>query len=238
MKNKKDLLFTCVLWLLLPFVASANEFIGFWDVEKVVIGEEEMTPRGKWLKILEDGTYYSGNGWLQHTSGTWTLDSSKMLFELKEDNGIIDPFGPFKLSFVFDKMQWEREEEGTTVVVTLHRIEQMPKLISDEIKGLWAIEKVFHNEEDITKTYASESEDYLMFRWDKMLVEGKASGEKNYAYWYVHPHRSELRIIGRNDDEIERWRIEIIDNNLLMSGLQPNNKGMKYIYKRLHQFPY
>lgn len=47
---------------------------GLWEVTKVIVGQEEMTPVAKWTQINKDGTFETGNGWLQNGNGTWTFD--------------------------------------------------------------------------------------------------------------------------------------------------------------------
>ncbi len=46
---------------------------GLWEVKRVTVGEEVMTPVAKWFD-LKDGRVYSGNGGLRNTLGTYTFD--------------------------------------------------------------------------------------------------------------------------------------------------------------------
>lgn len=237
MKKIMRLLFSIAL-LIFSFCVEATSFVGFWKVEKVLVGEEEVTPVAKWMKIDKDGTYLSGNGGLQHIKGSWTFDRSKKQLKLEENNGIKDPFGAFQISSTADRMEWRREEEGMLVVVNLLRIDEMPMSIADEIKGLWALTKVYKNGKDISESYSIGDNGYIMFRWDRRFVEQNASGEKNYAYWYINPHRSELRLVERNEDKLtEWWAAEITNNSLTLDGLRGDKKGLQFVYSRLTEFP-
>ena len=95
MKALLVLLFASVQ--LVGISVRAQPHIGFWRVDKVEVGQETMTPVAKWFRINQDGTYQSGNGWLQNSVGTWTFDKAKNLYVPTEKNGIVDLFGGFEV---------------------------------------------------------------------------------------------------------------------------------------------
>ncbi len=65
---------------------------GIWEIRKVTVGDQTMTPVSKWTRINSDFIYQSGNGWLQNSEGNWTFDKSLNQFLPIEKNGIVDDF--------------------------------------------------------------------------------------------------------------------------------------------------
>ena len=118
-------------------IAFTQDIIGLWEIKKVIVGGKTMTPVAKWTKINKDGSYQSGNGWLQNTEGKWTFNKKNNLYSTTETNGVKDEFGPFTVEVTTNKMTWLREEEGRIVTVSLEKIKKMPKSTSDELMGLW-----------------------------------------------------------------------------------------------------
>jgi hypothetical protein len=37
------------------------------------MGNNEMTPIARWMRFNKDSTQTSGNGWLQHSEGSWVF---------------------------------------------------------------------------------------------------------------------------------------------------------------------
>ena len=58
----------------------AQDIVGFWEIKEVIVGGKIMTPVAKWSKINKDGSYQSGNGWLQNSEGTWKFDKKNNLY--------------------------------------------------------------------------------------------------------------------------------------------------------------
>ena len=87
-------LFICII----SSCQSNKKFQGLWEVKKVSMGNQSMTPMGRWTRLNVDGTQTSGNGWKQHSEGVWTVDKKDMTIELTNSNGIDDEFGPFQIS--------------------------------------------------------------------------------------------------------------------------------------------
>ena len=92
--------------ILISFSTYAQEetVIGFWEVEVVEVGEENMTPVAKWFKINTDGTYQAGNGWLQNGQGNWNYDAENKIYSSTDSLDIADEFGGFSVSFHNEKM--------------------------------------------------------------------------------------------------------------------------------------
>ena len=114
---------------------------GLWIVKKVKVGQEEMTPIAKWIKFNPDSTQTSGNGWLQHSFGSWSVHKNKL--SMKNTNGVDDESEPFKISLESSKMTWTREEEGQNVEVFLEKIDKIPTSDGNKLMGLWKLNEVF-----------------------------------------------------------------------------------------------
>ncbi len=67
------ILFLSILFLT-SCTAQDEKFIVLWEIQKVVVGSEQMTSVTKWTRINQNRTYESGNDWLQNSSGTWSYD--------------------------------------------------------------------------------------------------------------------------------------------------------------------
>lgn len=227
-----------LLWALffaLPIAISQGQnIVGFWEIKEVKVGPQTMTPVAKWTKINKDGSFQSGNGWLQNAEGTWTFDKKKSLFSTKETNGLVDEFGPFTVEFTDSGMNWLREEENRIVTVTLQRISELPKGIGDKLIGLWGLELVSRNGEDITQTFDPDSRHYTFIRWDRIYMGRTPKGERVTGYWHIHGHKPEITFI---QDQTESWSVEVSNTQLKMIGISDSNKGTTMTYKRLHQFP-
>ena len=112
-----------------------------------------MTPVAKWTKINEDYSFQSGNGWLQNSAGTWKYVEEKKQFVPEDTYGLKDEYGAFTVSFSGEKMKWEREEDGMKVIVSLEKIEEIPKSSTDMLTGLWDLKEAKRDEESIAGTF-------------------------------------------------------------------------------------
>lgn len=207
------------------WVVAAQQLVGLWEITEVNVGTEIMTPQAKWTQINADGTFRSGNGWLQNAQGTWNFDKKSRLFSLKETNGIIDSYGPFTVEFTKDGMGWLREEEGMIVRVALKKIEQLPKGPADDIVGLWGLQ-----------TAETSSEELLFIRWDRIYINRSKKG-KATGYWHVHGHKPELTFLPHSKKEQPAtWRIEATEKNLKLIGISDSNKNQELTYLRRYKF--
>ncbi len=235
--NSKTFYLTAIL-LLNSLISLGQQVIGFWEITEVKMGSQTMTPVAKWTKINKDGTYQSGNGWLQNAEGTWTFDRKKSLFSPKETNGLIDEFGPFTVEFTDNGMNWLREEEGTIVTVTLKRINSLPKGPADEVVGLWNLISVtkagmlpkLNDEVNGTQN--------IFIRWDRIYISRSSQGARETGYWHMHGHKPEITLLPHDKNgTAETWRIEITESVLSLTGISDSNKDEKIVYYRLHRFP-
>ncbi len=210
-----------------------QSIVGLWLVESVKIGDEEMTPNARWTRFHADFTQESGNGWFQHSIGTWQLDSESDRLKIINTNGINDNNEAFQISINGEEMTWTRTEEGQALTVNLIRIEKLPQTHGDQILGLWKLEES-KGEGPYFKA-SSESDDYLFFRWDKRFVIGTNEGKINGVY-NTHGHKSELELIPYgNQYERYFWKIEFNDNYLILSILNSDNVVTRR-FVRIHDF--
>ena len=229
---------TLLIVLLLTTLFSAQGIIGLWEIKNVTVGEESMTPIAKWTNIKPDGTYTSGNGWLQNSQGTWNYDEDKKELTNTETIGLIDEFGAFNVSFADDNMIWERVEEGMNVTVILQKIETIPQAPADMSQGLWDLVSVNDGEGDLTNSFDPENKYYIFIRWDRIYVERTPEGNRETGYWHMHGHRPEITLLPHNPDkQPESWRVENSMSKLVLTGISDSNKGKVYKFKRLNQFP-
>ena len=216
----------------------AQDIIGFWEIKKVEVGGKTMTPVAKWTKINKDGSYQSGNGWLQNSEGTWTYDKKSNLYSPVETNGLKDEFGPFTVEFKDNTMTWLRDEEGRIVTVSLEKIDKMPKSTADDLIGLWDLSDIIKNETSILDTYDPENKHYIYIGWDRIYRERTPQGKRSKGYWHINGHRPELTLLSHDKSKpAEIWKVEIITTELKMIGISDSNKGTKIKYQRIFEFP-
>ncbi|MDW7694107.1 hypothetical protein R9C00_05075 [Flammeovirgaceae bacterium SG7u.111] len=236
---KNSLLTLLVFYFLISCAYSQqSNVVGFWEIEKVMVGEEVMTPVAKWTKINADGTYQSGNGWLQNSTGTWTFDKNNNLFSPEEKNGIKEGFGAFTVSLDGKKMKWEREEEGMKVVVSLIPIEKKPMSTADKIHGLWDLTSAAKGGENITSEYDANDKCYLFIRWDRLYRERTPEGERATGYWHINGHKPEVTFLSHQERKAPKtWRVEVEDTQLIMTGISDSNMDLKLTFERINEFP-
>ena len=212
---------------IIPQLGQAQSLTGLWEVTKVTVGEELMTPIAKWTKFNEDGTYQSGNGWLQNAEGNWKLNEVDKKISLDETNGLKDRFGPFSVAITESEMTWKRIEEGMQVTVSLKRVNKLPKAPADKLVGLWS--EINEQEQQIGQ--------FFFFRWDRIFRQMDESG-KSTGYWHMHGHRPEVTLLSHNEQQDpETWKVEATDNKLILTGMSDTNKDVVRTFIRLHEFP-
>lgn len=192
--------------LALTPILSLAQLEGLWLVEKVTVGSETMTPQAKWFRIHPDGTYQSGNGWLQNSEGIYTYDEKSNIYTPEEKNGIEHPYGGFSVSLAQDHMTWFRMEDGQEVTVFLTQIEALPKGTADQAKGLWKNTTPVKDQTQLNETSLQEIET-LFLRWDRVFV-GQTKKDRITGYWVMHGHRPEIGLIYHNEKlPREYWNV-------------------------------
>ncbi len=227
-----------IFLLFICSITHAQKLPGLWIVEDVRIGDETMTPVAKWFRYNSDGTYVGGNGFLQNDEGTWMLDKDEQQFSPKSSYGLVDPFGPFKISQSNGKMTWEREEEGMNVVVTLSRIDELPKSPADWLVGMWGLQVAEKKGTDNLDIIDPDRQIYFFIRWDRMVIQRNAKGERKTGYWHIHGHKPEVTFLPHDDQlPAETWRVEAGSESLVMTGISETNRDQVLKFGRLRDFP-
>lgn len=205
---------------------------GLWLVEKVQAGENSMTPVARWIKLESDSTQTSGNGWLQHSYGSWSLkkDSLKII----DENGIKDEYGNFKLTLDGNSMTWTRIEEGQKVTVFLKRAEAIPTSEGNQLLGLWKLTKSIDKGNDITIIVNPDGKSMIHLRWDNMYVQHNMPKGKSYGIYRIHAHKPEIQLVNYGQDsKFSFWSFSI-DNKKLK--LTSTDKKSEMEFERIHQF--
>ncbi len=217
--------------------AQKEDIIGFWAIEKVTVGEENMTPVAKWTRINADGSYQAGNGWLQNGQGHWQYDTEKKMYLPTDALDIADEFGGFTVSFENNKMNWEREEEGMHVKVTLVPIEKLPMSPADYLEGIWDLVEITESEQSILDDFDEENKHKLFIRWDRIYINFSSEGDRLTGYWHINGHRPEITLLPHQESEKpESWKIKVDDRALIMSGISESNKNIERKYERRNTF--
>lgn len=212
--------------------ASIN---GLWVIEKVKVGNEDMTPNGRWVRLNADSSQQSGNGWTQHSVGTWSFNKTNNTLQVINTNGYIDEGEPFKVSFEGDKMFWERTEEGENVKVVLAKAKELPQSYGDEILGVWTLTKM--QEAGVDKTNVENH--FLYMRWDKKFVTQDSTGNKFMGIYNVDGHRPEVEFIYNIPSRLvsEKWEFNATKDVLTMQRIVDGVQSVK-TYTRTYEFPY
>lgn len=218
-----------VLALCMFLACNTNsKMIGLWQIEKVSVGDMEMTPTAKWTRLNEDRSQSSGNGWHQHTVGSWNYDNKSRQIKLVSENGLKDEFGAFTVLEQDQKnMKWTREEEGEEVQIFLKKITKLPQAPFNTLLGVWKLQS--DNKNAIS---------YLFFRWDQIAIHKKENQNKIYGMYKTHGHKNELQIIYYETPlRQEVWTYSFKDNDILLLENTSKEKPVKEVYERIDYIP-
>ena len=221
----------------LHYRTPPSQLLGLWEMTKVSMGDQEMTPVSKWTRINKDGTFQSGNGWLQSSHGTWNWDADKSYFTPSDLLGIKDEFGGFTVSISGDNMTWKRDEDGVVVTVELVRIDNLPMSPADYLEGLWDLVEITENQKSITDEFDPNDQHRLFIRWDRLYNNYSPEGSKSTGYWHINGHRPEITLLPHTDGkQPESWSIEVDEKLLIMSGISDSNHAIQRKYSRRNSF--
>ena len=195
-------------------VSIDNPFYGLWEVVKVTVGPELITPHAKWFDIKADGTSTSGNGWLQNSKGTWAFNelSKEILFSA---DGIPDSFGAFVLSYEKNLMTWRRMEDGQEVAVILKRTDKKPKALWDKIVGTWQGIDMGNSSRDVR------------FGWTKRFVDTNDDIQM-FGIWHIDAHKPILTLF-YDREERHVWNVKIDGDNMIWTQ-EKDNKSVIFTF--------
>jgi len=229
--------FTFVLFLSNYHVWAQETLVGLWEIKTVTVGEEMMTPVAKWTRINADGSFQSGNGWLQNSSGSWNYDVHTQIYSSIDSLDVADEFGGFKVSFESENMIWERLEEGMNVKVLLEKISTLPKSTADHLEGLWELTEISESGNSLTDEMFKDGQPKIHFRWDRIYVFISPEGERSTGYWHIHGHRPEITLLPHSaDEQAESWSVVVNEKDALFRGISDSNQGIDIRYVRVREF--
>lgn len=209
---------------------------GLWVVKKVKVGDKEMTPNARWMRFNKDSTQQSGNGWFQHSYGTWRMNNEKQELSVTDSNGTKDPYEPFKVKIDKDVMTWTRTEDGENVIVTLEKSKELPASYGDKIIGLWKLEEATGEGKYFSPTKNKQTSDYIFFRWDRQFVLHSGKGRINGVY-NVNGHRPQVELIpyGEGMDR-DFWQVDFEENVITLKLLNTDSLVSRE-FVRIYEFP-
>lgn len=196
-----------------------------------------MTPAARWVRFNKNFTQQSGNGWYQHSEGTWEFNSVTKELKINNTNGYVDDYAPFKARVERNVMYWNRIEDGQEVEVLLHRADSIPESHIDKVMGVWDLVKATENSADITAQYDPESKWYIYYRWDRRFIiqntpKGRLSGIYN-----VNGHVPAMEMVYDGTDcKRENWKFMVTQDSLILTSVGNDNE-IQLVYKRIHYFP-
>jgi hypothetical protein len=217
-RKKRTIKFSLLFFffsLLFYSCQKGHELVGMWQVEKVQMAENEMTPIARWMQFNEDGSQTNGNGWLQHSYGTWNLTNNQLI--VIDQNGINENSDPFSIEVHGEQMIWKRVEDGQEVVVTLKRIQKMPQSGGNRVKGLWKLTKATDDGNDITAMINSNQKAMLHLRWDNTYVQHHMPQGKKYGVYKIHGHKPEIQLVNYgNESKFSFWTFSFEGSKLIL----------------------
>ena len=213
LRDSRLFILTALIVSALTCANAQTDYAGLWAVDRVLFGQEFVTPVAKWFQINEDGTVTGGNGGLININGTWSeVKESHALFI--DQYGVEDPMGPFKVEIAGDTASWSRLEEGTLVTVVLYRAESLPDAPWDMCVGSWNLAD-------------DEAEESLFMSWDRTFRSSTKSGNQS-GVWHIAAHNPRLTLYTR-DGQTSIWTIEFPDK---MTMTWSSDFGDSRTYKR------
>nr|WP_319269900.1 hypothetical protein [uncultured Draconibacterium sp.] len=233
---KKTICFIAIV-VIIVFVSCEDKptIEGLWKVEKVKVGDQEMTPNARWTRFNADHSQQSGNGWFQHSYGTWKLNPETNELSVVNENGVTDSYEPFKISLEKDRMIWTRNEDGQNVQVLLNRTDHLPATYGDELLGLWKLDNAIGEDAYFRTEDAKVGKASIFFRWDGRFDIRSGKGRIHGVY-NVHGHKPEVELIPYGDNlNRDFWAIDFNENTITLKLLNSENT-VERKFSRIHEF--
>ena len=223
-----------ILAFAISYCSALAQVDGLWVVSKVEVSGQEKTPVAKWFRFF-NGQLVSGNGWQQHTFGSYKLNGTEL--SLQSDNEPSDCYGSFMVTRDGRKMTWNRNEDGDEVKVYLETAETLPESTADKVKGLWDLFEARRSGAEITNQMDPDGNYYIFIRWDRVFVRQLRTKERVQGYWFMNGHRPELKFISGDNNEIrETWTVSFENETLMLTGLSENVKDLVMRFSRKATF--
>lgn len=210
---------------------AQEQLFGLWTIEKVQVGDEDMTPVAEWTMINADSTYFSGNGWLTSTEGAWSYKPSSKALSLESFNDIKDTAGPFTVACKENECIWTRLEEGTNVRIFLKRADRKPLAPADHILGLWKLTSYNRGGTDLSEKMNPEHSRYFHMRWDRIFTDNNGRHGRQSGFWHMHGHRPSLTWIYHDQDkDNDYWEVSYSNQTMTWS---QNDNDTTLIFERI-----
>ena len=211
--------------MLLGTITLGGQIEGLWEVEKVTVGEETMTPVAKWFSLESDQQLYSGNGGLRNMVGSWEYDEGQGTLLSYNEKNQADEYGPFQVSKESQSMTWRRVEEGVEVKVNLRKVEELPLAPWDKIVGVWQLESLTENG-NLLEGKPFES---VFMRWDRIFIQRGGADGRQTGIWHIHAHRSSLKLVSDAGDKMDsHWELEFMGENKMIWNNQEEGKMLHF----------
>jgi hypothetical protein len=207
-----------VLCVVISFVScqKPNPIEGMWQVESVSMGDQSMTPIARWMHFKANNTQVSGNGWLQHSYGTWSMKDNQLFVE--DTNGINDNPDPFSVDIQENSMTWIRVEDGQEVKVSLKRITKLPQSEGNKLMGLWKLNSFVNEGNDMTVVINPDEKSMLHLRWDNTYVRHNMPQGKKYGIYKIHGHKPEIQLVNYgNEPQFSFWAFSFDGDKLTLT---------------------
>lgn len=199
------------------------------------MGEDQLTPQGRWVRFKPDFKQESGNGWKQHSVGTYSIENDSKL-RIHNTNGYVDNYPAFDVEIDGNQMTWTREEEGEIVEVDLVRIESLPQREADKLLGVWDLESVTVDGENLIAEKDPESKRYFYLAWDgSFRIQHTPEGRLRGIY-HTDGHRPILEMAYYDEREMQGWEYEVTEDKLQLTSLGTEETEIR-IYTRIDHFP-
>ncbi|ETN96627.1 hypothetical protein [Zhouia amylolytica] len=222
----------------LSLISCQNEskIEGQWVIKSATVGNEKMTPDARWVRFHSDFTQESGNGWLQHSFGTYNFDKDTGSLTIINTNGIHDSNEPFKVEIDNKSMTLNRIQDGQMVEVILEQAQKLPMTHGDELFGLWKLNEAIGSGPYFKDPDRIIDSDYIFFRWDKRFVISSGTVNINGVY-NVHGHKPEVELIPYGA-HLQRnfWNMKINKDTITLQLLNTDSTVTR-TFKRIHEFP-
>ncbi|WP_397446819.1 hypothetical protein [Polaribacter sp. R77954] len=234
MKYFLTLVLTILLFSCNEINTHQNDNIeGLWLVKKVNMNNQDLTPIAKWMRFNADSTQSSGNGWLQHSVGSWSLNTNNEL-SVTNTNGIIDIAEPFKVELSQNKMTWKRKEDGMNVTVFLERINKLPTSEANKLFGLWKFDSVLENGKVVSAELNPDNNAMLFLRWDNTYELRNYPKGEQYGFFKTHGHRLQIDMVSYSSEpKLQFYTFRLQGDKLV---LKSTNSNKEIRLTRIHQF--
>lgn len=217
---------------------NQHKIHGLWIVKALKFTNEDLTINKKWFRFEADSTQTSGNGWQQHTTGSWSYQKESNRITIKNDNNFNDFLeykNPFKVTFDKNRMTLQGTDRGEDVTIVLERATKLPTTEANKLLGLWKFDSIFVDDKEVSDSlnptkkgmiYLGSENNYTLYNYPE--------GEK-YGVFKTHSMRNQIDLINSSKTPAyQYYKFSLEDDNLT---LKSTNSNKEITLTRIHQFP-